>query len=237
MKEKKAGFWQWVKSFFKKHPLVSISTVSILFAITFEIFAITYEIFIEDGALILLAAKTSWAIPLILFIFWLFILTPYKFIKDKKPLSKKINIFNFIRWLIFVLLTIGLPLSGIGVYNLMQSSSRINATKTIYSQTVKYISAELQKCKLGYSKFMGNNQECPATTSKAIIGAVATMTDVNPYDSSKLSIRTSNSNTSDEDVGYISLSSASGSDIIIKTCNKKSCSKEENRQSSTVSIK
>ena len=235
MKEKKAGFWQWVKSFFKKHPLVSISTVSILFAITFEIFAITYEIFIEDGALILLAAKTSWAIPLILFIFWLFILTPYKFIKDKKPLSKKINIFNFIRWLIFVLLTIGLPLSGIGVYNLMQSSSRINATKTIYSQTVKYISAELQKCKLGYSKFMGNNQECPATTSKAIIGAVATMTDVNPYDSSKLSIRTSNSNTSDEDVGYISLS-ASGSDIIIKTCNKTPCNKEANRQSSTVSI-
>ena len=235
MKEKKAGFWQWVKSFFKKHPLVSISTVSILFAITFEIFAITYEIFIEDGALILLAAKTSWAIPLILFIFWLFILTPYKFIKDKKPLSKKINIFNFIRWLIFVLLTIGLPLSGIGVYNLMQSSSRINATKTIYSQTVKYISAELQKCKLGYSKFMGNNQECPATTSKAIIGAVATMTDVNPYDSSKLSIRTSNSNTSDEDVGYISLS-ASGSDIIIKSCNKTPCNKEANHHSSTVSI-
>ena len=235
MKEKKAGFWQWVKSFFKKHPLVSISTVSILFAITFEIFAITYEIFIEDGALILLAAKTSWAIPLILFIFWLFILTPYKFIKDKKPLSKKINIFNFIRWLIFVLLTIGLPLSGIGVYNLMQSSSRINATKTIYSQTIKYISAELQKCKLGYSKFMGNNQECPATTSKAIIGAVATMTDVNPYDSSKLSIRTSNSNTSDEDVGYINLS-ASGSDIIIKTCNKTPCNKAASRHSSTVSI-
>ena len=236
MKKKKVGFWQWVKSFFKKHPLVSISTVSILFAITFEIFAITYEIFIEDGALILLAAKTLWAIPFILFIFWLFILTPYKFIKDKKPLTKKINIFNFIRWLIFVLLTIGLPLSGIGVYNLMQSSSRINATKTIYSQTVKYISAELQKCKLGYSKFMGNNQECPATTSKAIIGAVATMTDVNPYDSSKLSIRTSNSNTNDEDVGYISLS-ASGSDIIINSCNKTPCNKEANHHSSTVSIK
>ena len=240
MKEKKAGFWQWVKSFFKKHPLVSISTVSILFAITFEIFAITYEIFIEDGALILLAAKTLWAIPFILFIFWLFILTPYKFIKDiikdKRPLSKKINIFNFIRWLIFVLLTIGLPLSGIGVYNLMQSSSRISDTKTNHSQTIKYISAELQKCKLGYSKFMGNNQECPATTSKAIIGAVATMTDVNPYDSSKLSIRTSNSNTNDEDVGYISLS-ASGSDIIIKSCNKTPCNKEANHHSSTVSIK
>ena len=62
------------------------------------------------------------------------------------------------------------------------------------------------------------------------------MKDKNPYDSSKLSIRTSNSNTSDEDVGYISLS-ASGSDIIIKTCNKTPCNKEANRQSKTVSIK
>ena len=224
MKKKKVGFWHWVKNIFKKRPLVSTSIVSVLFAIT-------YAIFIEDGALSAIAI----AIPYILFIFWLFILTPYKFIKDKRPLSKKINIFNFIRWLIFVLLTIGLPLSGIGVYNLMQSSSRISDTKTNHSQTIKYISAELQKCKLGYSKFMGNNQECPATTSKAIIGAVATMTDVNPYDSSKLSIRTSNSNTNDEDVGYISLS-ASGSDIIIKTCNKTPCNKEANRQSRTVSI-
>ena len=125
---------------------------------------------------------------------------------------------------------------GFVTYDVMKSSSRINAAKTNHSQTVKYISAELQKCKLGYSKFMGNNQECPATTSKAIIGAVATMTDVNPYDSSKLSIRTSNSNTNDEDVGYISLS-ASGSDIIIKTCNKTPCNNETNRQSNTVSIK
>ena len=236
MKEKKAGFWQWVKSFFKKHPLVSISTVSILFAITFEIFAITYEIFIEDGALILLAAKTSWAIPLILFIFWLFILTPYKFIKDKKPLSKKINTFNFIRWLIFVLLTIGLPLSGIGVYNLMQSSSRINATKTIYSQTVKYIAAELHKCSLGETTAMDGEITCSGNTAaKTVTAAVSKMKDKNPYVAANNAVRSSTSNTSDEDVGYISLS-ASGSDIIIKSCSKTPCNKEANRHSSTVSI-
>ena len=105
----------------------------------------------------------------------------------------------------------------------------------MHAQSIKYISSEIQKCKLGDSKFMNNNQDCPATASKAIIGAVATMTDVNPYDSSKLSIRTSNSNTNDEDVGYISLS-ASGSDIIIKSCSKTPCNKEANRHSSTVSI-
>ena len=117
-----------------------------------------------------------------------------------------------------------------------EGAGKTAATKTIHAQSIKYISAEIQKCKLGDSKFMNNNQDCPATASKAIIGAVATMTDVNPYDSSKLSIRTSNSITNDEDVGYISLS-ASGSDIIIKSCNKTPCNKKANRQSSTVSIK
>jgi hypothetical protein len=125
---------------------------------------------------------------------------------------------------------------GVVAYNEFTRPAKVNVTKTIHAQTVKYISAEIQKCKLGDSKFMNNNQDCPATASKAIIGAVATMTDVNPYDSSKLSIRTSNSITNDEDVGYISLS-ASGSDIIIKTCNKTPCNKEANRQSSSVSIK
>ena len=113
--------------------------------------------------------------------------------------------------------------------------AQTSATKTMHAQTVKYISAEIQKCKSGENKFMSNNQDCPATAVKAINGAVATMTDKNPFDHAKLSVRISNSNTNDEDVGYISLS-ASGSDIIIKTCNKTPCSKEENRQSRTVSI-
>ena len=114
--------------------------------------------------------------------------------------------------------------------------SQTTATKTMHAQTVKYISAEIQKCKSGENKFMSNNQYCPATALKAINGAVATMTDKNPFDAAKLSIRTSNSNTNDEDVGYISLS-ASGSTIIIKTCNKTPCNNEANRQSRTVSIK
>ncbi|MBC8298368.1 MAG: hypothetical protein H8E55_21580 [Pelagibacterales bacterium] len=60
--------------------------------------------------------------------------------------------------------------------------------------------------------------------------------DNNTYFLDKKTLRISKNNTSDEDVGYISLS-ASGSDIIIKTCIKKPCNKEANRQSSTVSIK
>ena len=139
-------------------------------------------------------------------------------------------------YLLSLIIGLGIPIFlSVVVYQGFTESAQRNATKTMHAQTIKYISAEIQKCKLGDSKFMNNNQDCPATASKAIIGAVATMTDVNPYDSSKLSIRTSNSSTNDEDVGYISLS-ASGSNIIIKSCHKTPCNKEENRLQTSVGI-
>ena len=59
--------------------------------------------------------------------------------------------------------------------------------------------------------------------------------DKNPYSTKNNAVRISTSNTNDEDVGYISLS-ASGSDIIIKSCNKTPCNKEANRKISTVRI-
>ena len=94
----------------------------------------------------------------------------------------------------------------------------------------------IQKCKLGESKFMSNNQDCPATALKAINGAVATMTDVNPFDAAKLSVRLSNSNTNDEDVGFVNLST-SGSNVIVKFCHTKPCSENYNRRSDTIEIK
>ena len=132
--------------------------------------------------------------------------------------------------------TIGLPLMGIVVYNSMQSASRINDTKTIHAQMVKYISAEIQKCILGESSFMKDTLSCSNINSKNIIQAtIDTTTDKNPYQYKKPAVRSSGNNTNDEDVGYISLS-ASGSDIIIKSCNKTPCNKEANRKISTVRI-
>jgi type IV pilus assembly protein PilA len=227
-KKKRRGFWQWVKNIFKKRPLICTSIVSVLFAIT-------YATFIEDGALSMLALT----IPYILFIFWLFILTPYKFIKDKRPLSKKINIFNFIAWLIVVLGTIGLTLIGIVAYNGMANASKTAATKTIHAQTVKYISAEIQKCILGESSFMKDTLSCSNINSKNIIQAtIDTTADKNPYQHQKLAVRSLNNYTNDEDVGFINLISESGgSDIMIISCNKTPCNKIANRLESIVSIK
>jgi len=150
--------------------------------------------------------------------------------KKKKKLGA-----GYLTFIILIVIFIILSLIATFAFQGFTGPAKTNAAKTMHAQTVKYISAEIQKCKSGENKFMSNNQDCPATALKAINGAVATMTDKNPFDPAKLSIRTSNSNTNDEDVGYISLSS-SGSDIIIKSCIKKPCNKEANRKTSTVSI-
>ncbi len=140
-------------------------------------------------------------------------------------------------YLLSLIIGLGIPIFlSYVVYEGFTNSAKKNATKTMHAQTIKYISAEIQKCKIGESKFMSNSQDCPATALKAINGAVATMTDVNPFESEKLSIRLSNSNTTDEDVGFINLS-ASGSNIIIKTCIKTPCKKEENRLQDSIEVK
>ena len=125
----------------------------------------------------------------------------------------------------------------------MNKAAKAHATKTTHAQTAKYMRAELEKCKLGETTAMDGLIKCSNNTvDKTIKVVVGMMTDVNPYSTSAfdntpaLALRASNSNTNDEDVGYISLST-SGSNIIIKSCNKTPCNEKANRQSSTVSIK
>ena len=52
-------------------------------------------------------------------------------------------------------------------YNGYTNAAKRNAIKTIHAQLMKYISSEIQKCKIGESKFMSNSQDCPATAAKA----------------------------------------------------------------------
>jgi type IV pilus assembly protein PilA len=217
MKKKKVGFWRKIKNIYDYSPWHAAFTYPIAYII---IALVLFGIFLSIGNEYI---GVFFYASILLIPIWVLI----GLIISKRRLP----------YLLSLIIGLVIPaIIGVVAYNEFTRPAKVNATKTIHAQTVKYISAEIQKCKLGDSKFMNNNQDCPATASKAIIGAVATMTDVNPYDSSKLSIRTSNSITNDEDVGYISLS-ASGSDIIIKSCNKTPCNKKANRQSSTVSIK
>ena len=126
--------------------------------------------------------------------------------------------FTLIELLVVVAIIGILAAVGVVAYNGYTSSAKVNASKTMHSQTVKYISAEIQKCSLGESKFMGTNQDCPPTAAKAVTGAVNTMTDKNPYSTANAAVVSSSSFVA----GQVSVSS-SGTTVTVKTCTKSGC--------------
>ena len=168
--------------------------------------------------------------------FYIYIFTPYLFIKDKRKFSVKFHEADKWKWSIIIVFSIGMPGVGFIAYNGMVQSAKDHATKSNHAQTVKYISAEIQKCSLGETTAMDGNLTCSELNATNVVDAAAkTLTDKNPFDAAKLSIRLSSSNTNNEDVGYVSLS-GSGSDIIIKTCNKTPCREKENRLQASIGI-
>ena len=107
------------------------------------------------------------------------------------------------------------------VYTGHPSPAKLNATKTIHMSVVLEIHEEstyLLDAESIISKVVNNSKH------------------KNPYSTKNNAVRISTSNTLKKDVGYINLS-ASGSDVVVKSCHVTPCDIALNRQSETIEIK
>ena len=69
------------------------------------------------------------------------------------------------------------------IYSYKLPRADIAATKSIHSQTVKYISTELEKCRLGETSIVSGNLNCDSVNPNSLALAVSKNSDdVNPYD-------------------------------------------------------
>ena len=210
----KVGIWTRIKNIFNNSPWHAAFTYPIIYVIFFiSLLFIPYESNIGLIFIFILLA------PL-----WVFLGI---FISKKKT--------PFVLSLFTGLIIVPTVIATFAFQG-FTGSAKTSATKTIHAQNVRDISRELEKCSLGDATAMNGLLSCSKYSAETVIVAILkNIQDKNPFNTTYNAVRSSSSNTNDEDVGYVSLSS-SGSNIIIKSCNKTPCKKEENRKQSTVSI-
>ena len=144
--------------------------------------------------------------------------------------------FTLIELLVVVAIIGILAAVGVVAYSGYTSSAKKNAVKTMHSQTVKFISAELQKCSLEGTSgkaFGSTTANCPLTAEKASEAMANYSKDKNPYTQGAAVVDNSTSAV----VGQISLKGTNGSKKIdIKSCIADACTDTGNTLTATVTV-
>jgi len=132
-------------------------------------------------------------------------------------------------------------------YNGYTGAAKVNATKSIYAKTAKYIQAEATLCSLGdTTTVISGCLKCSDISSggatKLIICMENTSTDVNPFSKpnwaahQKEAVRSGKDN-SDDALGKVLINSEnSDTAVFISVCFKTPCSDSNNRLSTTINV-